>query len=217
MVLQGPPRRHCPSRQVSPSAQAGVASELDNLLGLSLDELLQVKVITASRGELSLQQAPAVISVITAADIKQWGYLTVAEALQQVPGFYDVYDGVGHNIGTRGVSSGSRLYSRGLKVMIDNQAMALRSDGGNMTGLALIPINALERIEVVRGPASALYGADAFLGVINIITRKPQNSAELSLFAQQQSQADPGAGVSAVYGYQQAQYGLLLEIGRAHV
>ncbi|HYX37910.1 MAG TPA: TonB-dependent receptor plug domain-containing protein, partial [Oligoflexus sp.] len=72
----------------------------------------------------------------------------------------------------RGINGGLRAYSRIVKVMIDGQPVSFRADTTALLGPELIPIHAVDRIEIVRGPASALYGANAFLGVINVITRK---------------------------------------------
>ena len=57
-------------------------------------------------------------------------------------------------------------------MLIDGHSVAFHSTGGNWLGPELVPLSAIERIEIVRGPASALFGADAFLGVINIKTRR---------------------------------------------
>jgi iron complex outermembrane receptor protein len=59
--------------------------------------------------------------------------------------------------------------------MIDGRSVSYRSTSGNWLGVELVPLESVEQIEIIRGPASALYGADAFLGVVNIITRKPDN------------------------------------------
>jgi iron complex outermembrane receptor protein len=142
-----------------------------DLFNVSVEALLDMPFSTASRHTLSARDAPAVISVVTAEDIRQFGYRSVAEALVQVPGMYGISDRVAPNVGVRGIHAGVRAWSRILKVMIDGQPMAFRSDASNFLGPSLLNMEAVERIEVVRGPASALYGADAFLGVINIITR----------------------------------------------
>lgn len=147
-----------------------MAQEPD-LFELSLEALRDIPFSTASRQLQTAREAPAVISVITAEDIRQFGYRSVAEALAQAPGMYAVSDGVSPNVGVRGINAGSRAWSRILKVMIDGQPLAFRADASNFLGPSLINMEAIERIEVVRGPASALYGADAFLGVVNIITR----------------------------------------------
>jgi outer membrane receptor for ferrienterochelin and colicins len=60
-----------------------------------------------------------------------------------------------------------------VKVMIDGHSVAFRSTAGNWLGPELLPLSAVQQIEIIRGPASALYGADAFLGVINVVTRRP--------------------------------------------
>lgn len=145
--------------------------DVERLLTASLDDLLNVPVITATGTTQLLREAPAVVSVITAEDIRLHGYRSVAEALAQVPGFYAVDDYVSWNVGVRGIHPGARAYSRLLKVMIDGQVVAMRSDASNFLGPELINLDAVARIEVVRGPVSAVYGADAFLGVINVITR----------------------------------------------
>jgi iron complex outermembrane receptor protein len=141
------------------------------LFNVSVEALLDMPFSTASRQALAARDAPAVVSVITAEDIRQFGYRSVADALVQVPGMYAVSDGIAPNVGVRGIHAGVRSWSRILKVMIDGQPVAYRPDASNFLGASLLNMAAIERIEVVRGPASALYGADAFLGVINIITR----------------------------------------------
>ncbi|WP_195763728.1 TonB-dependent receptor plug domain-containing protein [Pseudoduganella rivuli] len=142
-----------------------------DLFNVSVEALLDMPFSTASRQALAARDAPAVVSVITAEDIRQFGYRSVADALVQVPGMYGISDGVAPNVGVRGINAGVRSWSRILKVMIDGQTVAYRADASNFLGASLINMAAIERIEVVRGPASALYGADAFLGVVNIITR----------------------------------------------
>lgn len=176
------------------AAPAGAAGA-DDLFNISVQELLNLPIETASRHLQGSREAPAIISVVTADDIRQFGYRSVAEALVQVPGMYGVDDGVSPNVGVRGVNAGVRAYSRILKVMIDGQTMAFRADASNFLGPALLAMEAIERIEVVRGPASALYGADAFLGVVNIITRGAAR-AEHSLTLRRSAGQDSGNGLS---------------------
>jgi iron complex outermembrane receptor protein len=88
-----------------------------------------------------------------------------------VPGFYDVYDGTTHNVGIRGINGGENASGNVVKLMIDGQPVDYRPTTGNFFGEELIPIDCVERVEIVRGPASALYGANAFLGVINVVTK----------------------------------------------
>jgi iron complex outermembrane receptor protein len=139
---------------------------------LSLVELLDTDVVSASLTEQSLAEAAAVIDVITQEELRARGYRSVAEALQSVAGLDLISDHYQWNLGVRGVSGGTRGYSRIVKVMIDGQPVSFRSSGENFLGLELVPLGVIDHIEVIRGPASVLYGANAFLGVVNIITRR---------------------------------------------
>lgn len=136
-----------------------------------LEALLSQPVTTATKSESTAEMTPAVVTVISAQEIQTRGLRSLAEILASVPGFYDIYDLNTHNIGVRGVNGGARASGNVLKLMIDGQPVALRTNTGNFYGEELIPIEAIERVEILRGPASALYGANAFLGVVNIITR----------------------------------------------
>jgi outer membrane receptor protein involved in Fe transport len=138
---------------------------------LSLEQLLNPSVKVATGTESSASETPAVVTVISADEIQARGYTSLADILRAVPGFYDVYDGTTHNVGIRGVNGGQNASGNVLKLMIDGQPVDYRPTTGNFFGEELIPIDVIERVEIVRGPASALYGANAFLGVINVVTK----------------------------------------------
>src|SRR4051812_6240001 len=123
---------------------------------------------TASRTHQKNYEAPAIVTTVTREQIEVWGYRSVAEVLDHLDGFYVVDDHSLPNLAVRGVSGGLYADSSIVKVLIDGHSLAFHSTGGNWLGPELVPLSAIERIEVVRGPASALFGADAFLGVINI-------------------------------------------------
>jgi outer membrane cobalamin receptor len=152
---------------------------------LSLGSLLDTpeKVWTATKTEQSNHEAPAIITTVTREQIAIWGYRSVAEVLSHLLGFYLVDDHASPNLAVRGISGGLYADSSIVKVMIDGHSVAFHSTGGNELGPELIPLSAVERIEIVRGPGSALFGADAFLGVINIKTRtgKSVNGASAGL------------------------------------
>lgn len=139
---------------------------------LSMEDLMNIRVISATGNEQPALNAPAVLSVITAEDIAFWQYQSVGEALEHLPGFYCINDYLSFNCGVRGVNGGLRAYSRIIKVMVNGQNVAFRSDNANYLGPELLPMGIVDRIEVIRGPSSALYGADAFLGVVNILTKR---------------------------------------------
>ena len=145
-----------------------------DLSTLDLEALLENVVVTATKSEIREDQAPAITTVINREEIQRWGYQSVAEVLTHVAGVYVIDDHILPNIGVRGISGGLRSESGLVKVMIDGHSVAFRSTSGNWLGPELIPLSIVQQIEVIRGPVSALYGADAFLGVINIVTRKAE-------------------------------------------
>ena len=159
------------ARAAGPAGE-GTPESVDDL---DLVKLLNVEVSTATKTAESLDDAPAVITVVTHDDIVRWGYRTVAEVLNHTVGFYLVDDQILPNAGVRGMTGGLGAESGVIKLMIDGRSVAYRTTSGNWLGVELIPLESVAQIEIVRGPASALYGADAFLGVVNIITVRPED------------------------------------------
>jgi outer membrane receptor for ferrienterochelin and colicins len=147
-----------------------------DLQNLSLDQLLALKVVTGSLEEQKLMTTPVVLSVIGAETFQRYGYRSLAEALQSIPGFDVLYDYAYYNAGVRGVSGGMHAQSSVIKVMVGGQPLGFSPTTGNLIGPEAFPLLAIKQVEVVRGPASAIYGANAFLGVVNII---PYRAAEL--------------------------------------
>lgn len=159
-----------------PGSQAAPFSEeLDRKIQESLDELLSIaepeQFQAATKITQRPEEAPAIVTVISGAVLRQWGYQSVVEALSHVLGFYVVDDLMIANAAVRGVSGGMWAESGVLKVMIDGHSVSFRPTAGTWLGPALIPLDVIERVEIIRGPGSALYGADAFLGVVNVVTR----------------------------------------------
>jgi iron complex outermembrane receptor protein len=149
------------------------AEPVESVDDLDLVKLLNVEVSTATKTAESQDEAPAVIQVVTHADIVRWGYQTVGEVLQHVQGFYIIDDHILPDVGVRGMTGGLGSESSVIKVMIDGRSVAYLTTSGNWLGTELVPLESVAQIEIIRGPASALYGADAFLGVVNIITWRP--------------------------------------------
>lgn len=190
--------------------QAAVDDSL--LLMLSGDE----QMISIATGTLRpVSKAPSVASVITADEIKAMGARNVYEALERVPGLH---------VGISGGEMQKAVFPlRGIHTQQDPQILILVNGHGikglttssNEAGLYL-PTEAVQRIEVIRGPGSAIYGADAFAGVINIITKRAEDQAggELGLrggsfstwdgWAQFGKQFDNGWGLFAHVGYSQS-------------
>ena len=147
-----------------------------------LDEYtLDTIVVTAQRSETKDLRTPATTTVITAKDIEIRGYLSVFDALDQTVGItsYNYASGQGDN----GSSTG-RTYIRGLDkgtlILVNGSPINLN----NYNSTAGIPISAVERIEIVKGSNSVLYGSEAMGGVVNIITKTGgpiKNSASVTL------------------------------------
>jgi outer membrane receptor for ferrienterochelin and colicins len=162
------------SAQSDPAGDPGADRETEEEIEkLDLQALLEtpIDVWTATKTVQRTHDAPAVITTITREQIAVLGYRSIAELLGHVLGFYIVDDHVTPNVAVRGSSGGLYSDSSIIKVMIDGHSIAFSPTGGNWLGPELIPLQAVERVEIIRGPASALYGADAFLGVVNIKTR----------------------------------------------
>jgi iron complex outermembrane receptor protein len=132
------------------------------------------KVETASVYTQTLKEAPARVTVISRQDIRRGGYRTLAEALGNVPGFYVTHDGVDTFVGVRGFSLLGDYNTRILVLLnghslTDNVYGAMYMFGENFG----VPMDLVERIEIVRGPTSALYGSNGVFATINIFTRAP--------------------------------------------
>ena len=151
-------------------AQQDSTLELKQLLNLSVEQLLNVKVVTASGFLQNASQAPSTITVITARQIQERGYEQLEDALRDVPGIDMVHiNGYAPTlIYFRGMYGAENL--RAL-LMIDGIAENNILGSNDMAGPAY-NLHDVERIEIIWGPMSSLYGANAFGGVINIISKK---------------------------------------------
>jgi len=147
-----------------------------------------VKVVTATKELRRIEEVPAICEVINYSQILERGYETVADALQMLPGFHLITDHVNYEIGVRGINGGLRAESRIVKLMLDGRWVAFRPSSGNFLSYELIPIDVIDRIETVRGPISALYGANAYLGAINII---PKDGEKINGFFVRLSRKSP--------------------------
>ena len=157
--------------------KAGAEATLrsDNLDELSFDELMQTKVSTvyaASKREQSVSEAPSSVTIITSEDIKQYGYRTLADVLRSVRGFYISYDRVYNFIGVRGINRPGDFGGRVLITVDGHRLNEPIFDQAFNGGEFPLDVDLIDRVEIVRGPGSALYGNNAFFAVINIITRR---------------------------------------------
>ncbi len=145
-------------------------TEVDDYFALSPSELAKIPVTIATGTPKPNFQSAAVTSVITADQIKAMGATELHEVLETVPGVHaslqpGSYD---YNYSIRGISNSTNSE---VLIMLNGTRITTPFGGTLMTTTEL-PLEAIARVEVIRGPGSALYGADAFAGVINIITKK---------------------------------------------
>jgi iron complex outermembrane recepter protein len=162
--------------------QAEDAPGLDALLEMSLADLLDVPVVTASKRDVDLMEAPSAISIVTREEILRSPSATIPDLLQYVVGM----DGYTKTHTDQDVAARGIAYDETPKmlVLVDGQAINIVLYGGVQWPTLPVTKRDIERIEIVRGPSSALYGADAQVGVVNIITQKAsdrQNSASVIL------------------------------------
>lgn len=143
------------------------------------------EVAAASRANEAVRDAPASVSLVPEREIHALGAMTLAEALGGERGTYRSNDGVYESLGVRGFAPFGQYGNRVL-VQIDGHTMNDDWIGSSYIGFDLMmDLSALERIELVRGPGSALYGTGAFFGVINMVThdRAPRSPAHVGLAA----------------------------------
>ncbi len=141
---------------------------------LSLDSLLNLKINTASRYQQTTAQAPSSVSIMTSEDILVYGYTTIDEIINSVRGFYISNDRNYSYAGNRGFSRPTD-YNNRILLLLNGNYMSEPVFGSSPMGTDFnIPVNIIDRIEVVRGPGSAIYGSNAMFSVINVITKNSE-------------------------------------------
>ena len=156
------------ARQGAQQAAQG-SEKLVDLTSISIEDLMNMQVTSASKKAESLSAAPAAIFVITGEDIRRGGFSSVPDALRTVPGLYVVQQSSHVWLVTaRGFSN---EFNDKMLVLIDGRLVYSPTFGGVYWDVQDPPLEDIDRIEVIRGPAGTLWGADAMNGVINIITK----------------------------------------------
>lgn len=139
--------------------------------GATLDSLLSTRISAASKYAQTAAEAPASVTIVTAEELRLHRFRNLQEVLEHVRGFYASNDRNYTYVGARGFGRPTDYNSR-ILLLVDGQTLNDETWGGAPFG-SEIPINldAVERIEVVRGPGSALYGTSAMFGVINVVLK----------------------------------------------
>ncbi|WP_168171502.1 TonB-dependent receptor [Lacimicrobium sp. SS2-24] len=141
-----------------------------DLFSMSIDELMNIEVVSASNMKERLIDAPATIIVISKEDIRQRGYLELSEIFDDLPGM-DVTRPYGDNYFKNFMRGYRNTIGSPYLVMVDGVTMNTMYFGIE-TPMVTVPLTNIEQVEVVYGPASSVYGANAFMGVVNIITQR---------------------------------------------
>jgi len=175
------------------SAQDVDSGETD-LLGLSLEQLMNIEVSGASKYFQKISEAPATLIVISRQEIRENGYFDLSDLLKDLPGI-DLVDnarGFGEFYTIHGIEGNDRFL-----VLIDGQKINPVSGTFLSVGNS-ISLRFARQVEVLYGPASVMYGADAFSGIINIISEKPSSAVRAEGYTSYGSANSIDAG-AAVY------------------
>ena len=144
------------------------------LSGLSLGELLELRIDSvygASRHNQKVTEAPSSVTIVTADEIQRYGHRTLADILRGVRGFYVTNDRNYSFLGVRGFNRPGDYNARVL-LLIDGHRLNDNVFGGALIGTEFpLDVDLIERVEIIRGPSSSIYGSSAFLGVINVSTK----------------------------------------------
>lgn len=182
---------HLPSR-------AGSVPGPEALLDLNIEQLMRIPVTTAMRTKGALATTPSAIFVITEEDLRRSGVRSLPEALRLVPGLQVARIESGKwAISPRGFAG---RFARHMQVLVDGRSVYSSTFSGTEWEMLNLPIEEVERIEVIRGPGGSTWGSNAVSGVINIIT-KP-------------AAALPGTRLTLGTGTVERGYGLLQHSGR---
>src|SRR5450432_915898 len=159
---------------LAPALAQRVGVPTDDLTKLGVDELFSVQVTSVGRKAQQISKAPAAVFVLTAEDIRRSGATSIPDALRWVPGVTVLsVDDLSWVVSIRG---SSRMYSDKILVMIDGRSLYTPLFSGVIWDAIDVPMADIEQIEVVRGPGAVMWGPNAVNGVINIITKKAQQT-----------------------------------------
>ncbi|PYJ03129.1 MAG: TonB-dependent receptor, partial [Verrucomicrobia bacterium] len=163
-------------RADEPQAAATKPSEPTEI---SLEELMKMEipvVEAASKYKQKITEAPSSVTIITSDEVKKYSHRTLADILRSVPGVYTTYDRNYTVLGVRGFSQGD--FNNRVLLLVDGHRINNSvTDGAYIGTEFILDADLIDRVEVIRGPGSVLYGNNAFFGVINVITRKGRDMA----------------------------------------
>jgi outer membrane receptor protein involved in Fe transport len=176
-----------------------------DLTTYNLEQLMSLTVVGASKYEQKQSEVAAAVSIITRDDIRAFGWRTLDQALASLPGLHPTYDRQSSHLGARGFGVPGDYNMRVLITINGNRTNDVIFDSGDTGRFFPLDLDLIERIEFIPGPGSAVYGQNAMLGVVNVITREGAAVDGAELSAASQSPQAMGEG--------RATFGKLLENG----
>lgn len=145
-------------------------------LAMAGDEMMLFQEIPsvygASKYEQKVTEAPSSVSIVTAGEIKKYGYRTLADILRSVRSFYVTYDRNYAYVGVRGFNRPGDYNSRVLLLVDGHRVNDNIYDQAAIGTEFVLDVDLIDRVEVIRGPGSSLYGSNAFFAVVNVITKR---------------------------------------------
>ncbi len=150
--------------------EALFSQSIEQLKQMTLEELMDVEIISASKKEEIVKEIAASVIIITSDEIERYGYSSLVEILRNVPGLFshDDYSPFGPRFGIRGFFDEQ---IRNIIFLVDGFVRQVEPiSGGVSSHLIDFPVESLDRIEIIRGPLSVIYGTGAFFGAINLVT-----------------------------------------------
>ncbi|HZQ69930.1 MAG TPA: TonB-dependent receptor [Terriglobales bacterium] len=159
-----------------------LAQEPDiNLAEASLEQLGRIPVYTASKHLQSGADAPSSVTVITSDEIERYGYRTLADILGSVRGFFVTYDRNYSSLGARGFARPGDYNTR-ILLLVDGHRLNNNIYDEAMLGSEFpVDVDLIDRVEIIRGPVSSLYGSNALFAVVNVFTKKGHDLQGLEL------------------------------------
>ena len=143
-----------------------------DLTKLSIEELMNITIESVSKFEQKVVEAPASITIITSDDIKKFGYRNLPDILRSVRGLFVNYDRNYNYVGFRGFSRPGDYDTRILILIDGHRLNEPIYDSPGTGGDFILDVDLIDRVEVIRGPSSSLYGSSAFMGIINVKTKR---------------------------------------------
>ncbi len=153
-------------------AQGGAEPEPNDLLSLPIEQLTNLEVASASKIASQMSAAASAVSIVTAKDIKDQGYRTLAEILESMRGLHITEDRAYSFLGGRGFGRPGDFTGRIMLLLDGNQVNNNIYNSAGLGYTGIIDVSLIDRVEYVSGPGSAIYGNNAFFGIINVITKQ---------------------------------------------